>query len=134
MLSLPQRSENGRFPAERRDLQDRCRAADQPHRGCSALLFAVLIAQLCGTPAVAQRASTALACLAPEAPNIDLPTQILATYRAEISAEFESYFTAISEYIACLDGERGRAMTEARDAADAYSVFLNLPQIHEENR
>ncbi len=66
-------------------------------------------------------------CLPPQVPVTDLPKAVLAEYRAEIGAEFESYFTAISTHIACLDEERTRALTEARDAADAYATFLNIP-------
>jgi hypothetical protein len=66
-------------------------------------------------------------CLPPQVPVTDLPEAVLAEYRAEIGAEFESYFSAISTHIACLDEERTRALTEARDAADAYATFLNIP-------
>ena len=66
-------------------------------------------------------------CIPPEVPGTDLPEAVLAEYRAEIGAEFEAYFSAISTHIACLDDERTRALAEARDAADAYSTFLNIP-------
>jgi hypothetical protein len=66
-------------------------------------------------------------CLAPEVPITDLPEAVLAEYRAEISAEFEAYFAALSDHIACLDTERSRALSEARVATEAYSTFLNIP-------
>ena len=66
-------------------------------------------------------------CLPPQVPVTDLPEAVLFEYRAEITAEFESYFSAISTHIACLDEERTRALTEARDATDAYATFLNIP-------
>ena len=66
-------------------------------------------------------------CLPLQAPVTDLPEAVLIEYRAEIGTEFEAYFTAIIDHIACLDAERTRALTEARDAADAYSTFLNTP-------
>jgi hypothetical protein len=53
-----------------------------------------------------------------------LPDTVLAEYRAEISAEFEEYFSAVSDYIACLDGERARVLDEARAATEAYSALL----------
>ena len=46
-------------------------------------------------------------------------------YRTEIAAEFEAYFMAVSNHIACLDSERSRALSEAHMAAEAYSTFLN---------
>ena len=66
-------------------------------------------------------------CLPLQAPVTDLPEAVLIEYRAEIGTEFEAYITAIIDHIACLDTERTRALTEARDAADAYSTFLNIP-------
>ena len=66
-------------------------------------------------------------CLPPQVPVTDLPDAVLAEYRAEIGAEFEVYFTAISDHIACLDAERDRALSEAQMATEAYSTFLNAP-------
>lgn len=66
-------------------------------------------------------------CLPPEVPVTDLPEAVLAEYRAEIGAEFEAYFSAITTHIACLDDERTRALAEVRDAADVYATFLNVP-------
>ena len=66
-------------------------------------------------------------CLTPEAPSTSLPKAVLAEYRVEMSAEFEAYFAAFSDYIACLDAERDRALTEARAATEAYSVLLKTP-------
>ena len=87
----------------------------------SALVAAVLM--LLATAAQPE----VIRCLPPQVPITDLPEAVLAKYRAEIGAEFERYFNAISTYIACLDEERTRALTEARDAAHAYATFLNIP-------
>jgi hypothetical protein len=89
-----------------------------------------LLAAIC---VVASMSSTAFAqpevirCLAPEVPITDLPEAVLAEYRAEIAAEFEAYFADLSKHIACLDAERSRALSEARAATAAYSVFLTIP-------
>ncbi|MDQ1850596.1 hypothetical protein Q9299_20025 [Gemmobacter fulvus] len=66
-------------------------------------------------------------CLPPEVPVTDLPARVLSEYRAEIAAEFEAYFTAVSTHIACLDIERNRALSEAHRATEAYAAFLNIP-------
>ena len=63
-------------------------------------------------------------CLPPKVPITELPEAVLSEYRTEIAAEFEAYFAAFSGYVACLDAERDRALTEARQAAQTYSVFL----------
>ncbi|HCZ01529.1 MAG TPA: hypothetical protein DHV56_16260 [Rhodobacter sp.] len=60
-------------------------------------------------------------------PITDLPEAVLSEYRAEITAEFEAYFAAVSSHIACLDTERNRALSEAYKATEAYSTFLNTP-------
>jgi hypothetical protein len=66
-------------------------------------------------------------CLAPEVPITALPEAVLSKYRAEIAAEFDAYFTDLSDHIACLDTERSRALSEARVATETYSAFLNIP-------
>ncbi|WP_169583551.1 hypothetical protein [Rhodobacter capsulatus] len=49
----------------------------------------------------------------------------MTDYRAEISAEFESYFAQVGPYIACLDAERSRSLDEARLATQSYAAFLD---------
>lgn len=86
--------------------------------------FAVAACTLIGVvPAAAQ--PEVIRCLPPEAPMTELPVDVLAEYRTEIAAEFEAYFSSISEHIACLDEERARAMIEARAATEAYSRLIN---------
>lgn len=86
--------------------------------------FAVVITVLTGVfPALAR--AEAILCLPPEAPMITLPNEVLAKYRAEISAEFEAYFGAVTSYIACLDDERAGILDEARAATEAYSRLIN---------
>ena len=89
-----------------------------------------LLPGLCVVVAVSSTAFAqpeVIRCLAPEVPITDLPEAVLAEYRAEIVAEFEAYFADLSDHIACLDTERSRALSEARVATAAYSVFLNIP-------
>ena len=88
-------------------------------------LFALVRACLVCAAASAQ--PEVIRCLPPEAPSTSLPEAVLAEYRVEMSAEFEAYFAAFSDYIACLDAERDRALTEARAATEAYSVLLKTP-------
>ena len=64
-------------------------------------------------------------CLPPEAPSTELPVDVLTEYRAEIAAEFETYFSSITEHIACLDEERARVLDEARAATEAYTRLIN---------
>ncbi|WP_340264001.1 hypothetical protein [Sulfitobacter pontiacus] len=66
-------------------------------------------------------------CLAPAVPITALPEDVLAEYRAEISAEFEAYFSAVGDYIACHDDERARVLAEATVATTAYAAFLQIP-------
>ena len=64
-------------------------------------------------------------CLPPEAPMTELPVDVLAEYRTEIAAEFEAYFSLITEHIACLDEERARVLYEAQAATEAYTRLIN---------
>ncbi|MBT9247714.1 hypothetical protein KM031_20090 (plasmid) [Gemmobacter fulvus] len=95
----------------------------RPLRRRARLLPAICMAVALGSEAFAQ--PEAIRCLAPEVPIADLPDAVLAKYRAEIVAEFEAYFAALSDHVACLDTERSRALSEARVATEAYSAFLN---------
>lgn len=69
--------------------------------------------------------SEVIRCLAPEPPMTALPDEVLAEYRSEIATDFEAYFAAISDHIACLDEERARALGEARAATEAYTTLIN---------
>jgi hypothetical protein len=89
------------------------------------LLPAICVAVAVSSTAFAQ--PEVIRCFAPEVPITDLPEAVLAEYRAEIAAEFEAYFAALSNHIACLDTERSRALSEAHAATEAYSAFLNIP-------
>jgi hypothetical protein len=86
---------------------------------------AIIASAFACSAAIAQ--SEVIRCLPPEVPVIDLPEAVLAEYRAEIAAEFEAYFAAVSSHITCLDTERSRALSEAHRATEAYSIFLNTP-------
>jgi hypothetical protein len=93
-------------------------------------MWAVLLPAICLVVVVSSTAFAqpeVIRCLAPEVPITALPDAVLAEYRAEIAAEFEAYFAALSDHIACLDTERSRALSEARLATEAYSAFLNIP-------
>ncbi|MDP1577066.1 MAG: hypothetical protein Q8L76_09930 [Cypionkella sp.] len=88
------------------------------------LLSALCIVGFVNSAAFAQ--PEVIRCLAPEVPITDLPEAVLSEYRAEIAAEFEAYFAAVSTHIACLDTERSRALSDARLATETYSTFLNI--------
>lgn len=77
-------------------------------------------------------AADPLPCLPPDLPSTALPAAVLTDYRAEISAEFESYFAQVGPYIACLDAERSRSLDEARLAAKSYAAFLDIPPAPEQ--
>ena len=97
------------------------------HQMCrrARLLPAICVVVSVSSAALAQ--PEVIRCLAPEVPITDLPEAVLSEYRSEIATEFEAYFTALSDHIACLDTERSRALSEARLATEAYSAFLNIP-------
>lgn len=90
---------------------------------------------LCVTP---MASDTALAqpevirCLAPNVSMTALPEAVLAEYRAEISAEFEAYFLAVTVYVACHDTERARVLAEANAATAAYAAFLQIPPVQKD--
>ena len=124
------------------NLEDQQTSRDQRNKGNSApfpvpisalhlrqmgvlrVAYAVVTSALFGVaPTSAQ--PEAIRCLPPEAPMTELPVDVLVEYRAEIAAEFEAYFSSITEHIACLDEERARVLGEARAATEAYARLIN---------
>lgn len=79
-------------------------------------------------------AADPLPCLPPDLPSTALPAAVLTDYRAEISAEFESYFAEVGPYIACLDAERSRSLDEARLATKSYAAFLDTTPALEDSQ
>ncbi len=87
---------------------------------------AFLLLAITGMVALASPAQPqVIRCVAPEPPMMDLAADVLAEYRAEIATDFENYFAEIPSFVACLDEERERALTEARRATNAYAIFLD---------
>lgn len=79
-------------------------------------------------------AADPLSCLPPDLPSTALPAAALTDYRAEISAEFESYFAEVGPHIACLDAERSRTLDEARLATKSYAEFLDTAPAPEDSQ
>ena len=116
-----------------RDLRNKGNSAPPPvpisamhlrQMGVLRVAYAVATSTLLGVaPTSAQ--PEVIRCLPPEAPSTELPVDVLTEYRAEIAAEFEAYFSSITEHIACLDEERARVLGEARSATEAYTRLIN---------
>ena len=116
-----------------RDLRNKGNSAPPPvpisamhlrQMGVLRVAYAVATSTLLGVaPTSAQ--PEVIRCLPPEAPSTELPVDVLTEYRAEIAAEFEAYFSSITEHIACLDDERARVLDEARAATEAYTRLIN---------
>lgn len=84
--------------------------------------IAVVVLMQGPLPSFAQDAAEA--CVSPEPPYTALPLEDLRAYRTELSYDFESYFSAITQYIQCLDAERARVMRESAEIATLYENFL----------
>ena len=64
-------------------------------------------------------------CLAPLSPEQGLTPEVMRDYRAELRTEFESYFSDVTSYVACIDAERERVLAEAHEASTALSILLS---------
>ena len=108
-------------------------ARDRSFRRCAHPIratHAAAIFVLCPLSAAADP----LHCLPPDLPSTALPAAVLADHRAEISAEFETYFAEVGPYIACLDAERSRSLDEARLATKSYAAFLDTTPAPEDSQ
>lgn len=124
------------------NLEDQQTSRDQRNKGISApfpvpisalhlrqmgvlrVAYAVVACTAMGVPPASAQPEV-IRCPPPEAPMTELPVDVLAEYRTEIAAEFEAYFSSITEHVACLDEERARILDEARAATEAYTRLIN---------
>jgi hypothetical protein len=104
---------------------------EAPHAKRQTPKFRKRVASAVGTSVIlltglmpAQAQPDPISCLPPQPPMTDLSPEVLAEYRAEIVAEFETYFSAISDHVACLDEERNRALDKARAATKTYTTLI----------
>lgn len=65
-------------------------------------------------------------CVRPEAP-ISVTVGAADAYRDLISADYDAYFVAASDYIGCLDAERAHTLSDMAKAAEDYDAFLATP-------
>ncbi|MBE0455081.1 MAG: hypothetical protein IBX58_15580 [Roseovarius sp.] len=87
-------------------------------RGYSFVTLTVLIAALSGP-------SHAQSCIRPLTPIAPTDPATISEYADIIRDEFETYFSRIGRYIACLDAERSSALGEARDLTETYQLLLS---------
>lgn len=84
------------------------------------LLFAILL----GSIPVAAAAD----CIPPERPFLPQSREDMRAYADLIRADFEVYVTDVQDYFRCLDAERARAFTEAREVSEDYGRFLGAQE------
>ncbi len=65
------------------------------------------------------------ACTPPERPFLPTSREDMRTFADLIRGDFEVYITEVQDYFRCLDEERARTFTEAREVSDDYATFLN---------
>lgn len=70
-------------------------------------------------------AGPAAACISPERPFLPQSQEDMRTYADLIRGDFEAYIADVQEYFRCIDEERARAFTEAREVSEDYARFLN---------
>ena len=70
-------------------------------------------------------AGPAHACTPPERPFLPTSREDMRTFADLIRGDFEAYIAEVQDYFRCLDEERARTFTEAREVSDDYATFLN---------
>ncbi|MRH22113.1 hypothetical protein GH815_14025 [Rhodovulum strictum] len=70
----------------------------------------------------------AFPCLAPDPPYLPQSPGDMRAFADLLRADFEGYFAAVQAYFRCLDDERARAFTEAREVSEAYGRFQRAQQ------
>lgn len=67
-------------------------------------------------------------CLAPPRPFVPSDKSAAREYADLIRQDFEGYIDGVQDYFRCLDVERARAFTEAREVSQEYGSFIQLIQ------
>ena len=65
----------------------------------------------------------AFQCIEPAAPIVPDSGQLMIEYKNEIEADFQRYFSEVTEYTACLSAAQSTAFTEAKAGWQAYQAF-----------
>lgn len=86
----------------------------------------IVILVLSMTPFPVQSDGLSEPCFRPEAP-IAVTVEAADAYRDLISADYDAYFAAASNYISCLDAERARALSAMAMAVEDYEALLATP-------
>lgn len=64
-------------------------------------------------------------CLPPAPPFIPNDSELRAEYQELLRQDYESYLIGVTHYTICLDSERARIITEARQVGEEYRDFLH---------
>ena len=65
------------------------------------------------------------ACTPPEWPFLPQAREDMHIYRDLIRGDFETYIAEVQDYFRCLDEERARAFSEAREVSEDYGRFID---------
>lgn len=79
-------------------------------------------------PAFMGSAAQAETCLAPARPFVPNEPDAVREYADLIRKDFEDYISDVQDYFRCMEGERSRAFTEAREVSQEYGRFIQLVQ------
>jgi len=80
----------------------------------------VILSSFAAAPAVAK------SCLAPQKPYLPSAPREVRAYADLLRQDFETYLSAVSDYLQCLDRERARAFREAQDVTEQYERFVEI--------
>ena len=61
----------------------------------------------------------------PELPFLPQAREDMHMYRDLIRGDFETYIAEVQDYFRCIDEERARAFSEAREVTEDYGRFID---------
>lgn len=65
------------------------------------------------------------ACTPPERPFLPQAREDMRIYSDLIRGDFETYIAEVQDYFRCIDEERARAFSEAREVSEDYGRFID---------
>ena len=65
------------------------------------------------------------ACTPPDRPFLPQAREDMRIYKDLIREDFEGYIAQVQDYFRCIDEERARAFSEAREVTEDYGRFID---------
>ena len=94
-------------------------------RGSIAAVLALLSLSLPASSTPANSAGAAIGCFPPEPPFVPQSDDDFRDYADLVAADFERYFSSLTDYFHCVDSERQAVFEQAKGISSLHQQFYD---------